>query len=863
MTRNSASARPNPEKIAKVKDLFPQYGGGFIEKCLHYFGSDPNDVIIAFLENNLPPHLSNLNTKLEEIETFEENNSSIILNNFVENNSSSISKNEGVLNGKQAQQILEETTNSTAIKLFSCLTTIFKNCKETFYTDHDLENHVLKDHHSNNHEMKTRVDVNEEHLKKYNPDYNILAKSNRLDTFSKGSWKCMFISPEKLANAGFVYTGREDCVQCIFCAGVDWDWKEGDDPFLEHKKSSPRCPGFFDKKRGRPPKKQLIMDEKVSDNAQEENLTKNEIVHNDLHDNSMTYKSFKKFSTVKTILEDGLKQDFITDNLTNSISSESNMDSNNSNSDLFYNKCEFCEKTFDTKNNLRLKWRYHVYSQHFKKEIDNEIDWKPTGTVCPIKNCNHSAKSKGNLINHYIGASHGILDKYIDSKRKGMNEKNNVPIVQDIIENPEEEVDDDIVKYTNELSDLDSDDSDIILKDQCRLIPVRVKIKRNKITEEMANNLRSNQKRLAEELLIGNDRTQRARVDITSNPEAEVDLKFDSKFNSKLDLTINKTEVDEKMPPFANKKGELYKGHSIVDMNYKEMEQNDHMISDEILKSSIEIKEENLTFLDILHVASNLENDIVVSEKANNCVDSSDPCLNLNINDIRTDLENIICHTKTRSDCTKIAVFKCTDCTEFFDTPLTYTYFCGPCKLYHNKEWAHQNLEKIHDDDDSKNHHKKGKQSKIIFDNRQKSQMECVVMVSPLRQECSTDIEIDGNLKDSTISKEKFQNTTGKIDQYNINKSQETLSKESKIQVQITIDGDSSNVKWIKTHMSPSLGDIKKVLSKKRYGITDVEAYEYAAKTSKNGKDGVEDIEEDDSILPMFGKIIELEMYSC
>ena len=174
------------------------------------------------------------------------------------------------------------------------------------------------------------------------------------------------------------------------------------------------------------------------------------------------------------------------------------------------------------------------------------------------------------------------------------------------------------------------------------------------------------------------------------------------------------------------------------------------------------------------------------------------------------------------------------------------------CKFYHKKQWAHQNLEKIHDDDDdSKNHHKKGKQSKIIFDNRQKSQMECVVMVSPLRQECSTDIEIDGNLKDSTISKETFQNT------------QETLSKESKIQVQITIDGDSSNVKWIKTHMSPSLGDIKKVLSKKRYGITDVEAYEYAAKTSKNGKDGVEDIEEDDSILPMFGKIIELEMYSC
>ena len=81
--------------------------------------------------------------------------------------------------------------------------------------------------------------------------------------------------------------------------------------------------------------------------------------------------------------------------------------------------------------------------------------------------------------------------------------------------------------------------------------------------------------------------------------------------------------------------------------------------------------------------------------------------------------------------------------------------------------------------------------------------------------------------------------------------------------MQITIDGNSSNVKWIKIHSSPTLGDVKKVLCKKRYGITDVEAYEYAVKTSKNGKEGTEDIEENDSVLPMFGKIIELEMYSC
>ena len=89
-------------------------------------------------------------------------------------------------------------------------------------------------------------------------------------------------------------------------------------------------------------------------------------------------------------------------------------------------------------------------------------------------------------------------------------------------------------------------------------------------------------------------------------------------------------------------------------------------------------------------------------------------------------------------------------------------------------------------------------------------------MVSPLRQECSTDIEIDGNLKHSIIPRETFQNSTGKINQNNIIMSQETLSKESKIQVQITIDGDSSNVKWIKIHSSPTLGDVKKVLCKNK-----------------------------------------------
>ena len=93
----------------------------------------------------------------------------------------------------------------------------------------------------------------------------------------------------------------------------------------------------------------------------------------------------------------------------------------------FIEKCEFCEKTFHAKNtkyentkNIKNIKRYHIYSCHFKTEIDNEIDWKNSETVCPIRDCKYSAKNQStarfDLVKHYIGAKHGILDKYIEKK---------------------------------------------------------------------------------------------------------------------------------------------------------------------------------------------------------------------------------------------------------------------------------------------------------------------------------------------------------------------------------------------------------------------------------------------------------------
>ena len=115
-------------------------------------------------------------------------------------------------------------------EFFSCV--IDKNCQETLITDTDLENHV-GDKHSN--ANLSDIDVNELLLARYHE------KSDRLNTF-KNCWPKSAISLEKLANAGFIYTRRDDDVQCVFCAGVIGDWADNDDPMIVHQRNFPTCP---------------------------------------------------------------------------------------------------------------------------------------------------------------------------------------------------------------------------------------------------------------------------------------------------------------------------------------------------------------------------------------------------------------------------------------------------------------------------------------------------------------------------------------------------------------------------------------------------------------------------------------------
>ena len=44
-----------------------------------------------------------------------------------------------------------------------------------------------------------------------------------------------------MANSGFIFTGKEDNVQCAFCASVIDGWEDGDIPMEEHKKVNENC----------------------------------------------------------------------------------------------------------------------------------------------------------------------------------------------------------------------------------------------------------------------------------------------------------------------------------------------------------------------------------------------------------------------------------------------------------------------------------------------------------------------------------------------------------------------------------------------------------------------------------------------
>ena len=109
------------------------------------------------------------------------------------------------------------------------------------------------------------------------------------------------------------------------------------------------------------------------------------------------------------------------------------------------------------------------------------------------------------------------------------------------------------------------------------------------------------------------------------------------------------------------------------------------------------------------------------------------------------------------------------------------------------------------------------------------------------------------------------ENKTSKKELINVQKFPQM--QETKTLVEISVDGNTDIVNWMKI-AKPSktitLNDIKTLLRKKpkMYGMSNDINYIYRVKTFKNGKFGFEQIEEDDSFLPLCEDKIELQCWS-
>lgn len=71
--QDEAGAMPIPEdvvlesQITELTDMFPDLGDGFLEQCLKSMGMDSQAVVVAILENNLPPSVAHLSQQMIRI----------------------------------------------------------------------------------------------------------------------------------------------------------------------------------------------------------------------------------------------------------------------------------------------------------------------------------------------------------------------------------------------------------------------------------------------------------------------------------------------------------------------------------------------------------------------------------------------------------------------------------------------------------------------------------------------------------------------------------------------------------------------------------------------------------------------------
>ena len=135
------------------------------------------------------------------------NKEQVILNNVAKNdvgmmlqimNKKSDEKLDTTKNDSKLLEVSDNEDMTTTHKFPCIIFDIKPPCEETFKTDKELENHVLKTHSN---AKLSKEDISDLLLNQYKKE------SDRLKTF-KNCWPKSAISPEKFANAGFIYTGN-------------------------------------------------------------------------------------------------------------------------------------------------------------------------------------------------------------------------------------------------------------------------------------------------------------------------------------------------------------------------------------------------------------------------------------------------------------------------------------------------------------------------------------------------------------------------------------------------------------------------------------------------------------------------------
>ena len=76
--------------------------------------------------------------------------------------------------------------------------------------------------------------------------YHFAMNTEKARLLTYETWPLSFLSPAKLAKAGFYYIGPGDRVACFACDGKLSNWERKDDAMSEHQRHFPSCPFLKD-----------------------------------------------------------------------------------------------------------------------------------------------------------------------------------------------------------------------------------------------------------------------------------------------------------------------------------------------------------------------------------------------------------------------------------------------------------------------------------------------------------------------------------------------------------------------------------------------------------------------------------------